>query len=117
MTAYIPAADPMPICGDDLPLTDKQQRLMALARQLGRDQFAPRAAQLDRDAQFPFANYDDLRSSGLLALCVPEAHGGQGAGGLAVLLLLLAVLVAPERPQVQEAICQRHNGVEACRVW
>jgi hypothetical protein len=36
---------------------------------------------------------------------------------LAVLLLLLAVLVAPERPQVQEAICQRHNGVEACRVW
>ena len=46
-----------------------------------------------------------------------SAHGGQGAGGLAVLLLLLAVLVAPERPQVQEAICQRHNGVEACRVW
>ena len=46
-----------------------------------------------------------------------SAHGGQGAGGLAVLLLLLAVLVAPERPQVQEAICQRHNGAEACRVW
>ncbi len=46
-----------------------------------------------------------------------SSHGGQGAGGLAVLLLLLAVLVAPERPQVQEAICQRHNGVEACRVW
>ncbi|MCT0228785.1 serine protease inhibitor [Synechococcus sp. CS-1331] len=46
-----------------------------------------------------------------------SASGGQGAGGLAVLLLLLAVLVAPERPQVQEAICQRHNGVEACRVW
>ena len=36
---------------------------------------------------------------------------------MAVLLLLLAVLVAPERPHVQEAICQRHNGVEACRVW
>jgi len=69
----------MPICGDDYPLTEKQQKLMALARQLGRDKFAPRAAQLDRDAQFPFANYDDMRDSGLLALCVPEAHGGHGA--------------------------------------
>ena len=69
----------LPICGDDFPLTDKQQQLMALARQLGRDKFAPRAAQLDRDAQFPFANYEDMRTSGLLALCVPEAHGGHGA--------------------------------------
>jgi alkylation response protein AidB-like acyl-CoA dehydrogenase len=69
----------MPICGDDYLLTEKQQKLMALARQLGRDKFAPRAAQLDRDAQFPFANYGDMRDSGLLALCVPEAHGGQGA--------------------------------------
>jgi hypothetical protein len=32
-------------------------------------------------------------------------------------VLLLALVVAPEGPQVQEAICQRHNGAEACRVW
>ncbi|MFM7266554.1 MAG: hypothetical protein ACKOZW_13375 [Cyanobium sp.] len=36
---------------------------------------------------------------------------------LAGLLLALAVLVAPERPADQEAICHRHNGVAACRVW
>jgi hypothetical protein len=36
---------------------------------------------------------------------------------LAGVLLLLALVVAPEGPQVQEAICQRHNGAEACRVW
>jgi hypothetical protein len=35
----------------------------------------------------------------------------------AALLAMAAVVVAPERPQDQEAICQRHNGVEACRVW
>ncbi len=40
-----------------------------------------------------------------------------GPAALAALMLLVAVVVAPERPQVQEAICQRHNGVEACRVW
>ncbi len=36
---------------------------------------------------------------------------------LAAVLLLLAVLLAPEQPGDQEAICQRHNGVAACRVW
>jgi len=36
---------------------------------------------------------------------------------LAAVLLALAVLVAPERPADQEAICHRHNGAAACRVW
>ena len=36
---------------------------------------------------------------------------------LAALLTLAAAVVAPERPQDQEAICQRHNRVDACRVW
>jgi alkylation response protein AidB-like acyl-CoA dehydrogenase len=69
----------MPICGDDYPLSDRQRDLMALARRLGAERFAPRAAQLDRDATFPFANYDDMRDAGLLGLCVPQAHGGLGA--------------------------------------
>lgn len=36
---------------------------------------------------------------------------------LAGVLVGLAVLVAPEQPRDQEAICHRHAGVEACRVW
>ncbi|MBD2548454.1 hypothetical protein H6G65_02410 [Microcystis elabens FACHB-917] len=36
---------------------------------------------------------------------------------LAAGLVLGAVLLAPEQPRDQEAICHRHNGVEACRVW
>jgi hypothetical protein len=36
---------------------------------------------------------------------------------LAAILVTVALLVAPERPEAQEAICQRHAGVEACRVW
>ncbi|MEA5390205.1 serine protease inhibitor [Cyanobium gracile UHCC 0139] len=36
---------------------------------------------------------------------------------LAVGLVLGAVVLAPEQPLDQEAICQRHNGVAACRVW
>lgn len=43
--------------------------------------------------------------------------GAAGPWLLAASLVLLAALVAPERPQDQEAICQRQAGVEACRVW
>jgi alkylation response protein AidB-like acyl-CoA dehydrogenase len=42
--------------------------------------FAERAASLDRDASFPFENFDDLSQAGLLALTVPSALGGIGAG-------------------------------------
>ena len=43
----------------------------------------------------------------------------RGLTGLAAvgLLLLLAGLLAPEQPSAQADICQRHNGVAACRVW
>lgn len=63
----------------DLPFTPAQRSLLSLAHELGRTRFAPRAAQWDESASFPFANYDDLRDAGLLRLCVPEAHGGLGA--------------------------------------
>jgi hypothetical protein len=43
---------------------------------------------------------------------------GYRAPALAVGMLLAAALwMAPEAPQDQAAICQRHNGVAACRVW
>ena len=71
-----------PIVGDTATferLTDKQRTLLTLAKQLGEDKFAPRAARYDREASFPFENYEDLRQAGLLRICVPQAHGGWGA--------------------------------------
>ncbi len=41
---------------------------------------AERAAAHDRDASFPFRNFEDLSNAGLLALTVPAALGGGGAG-------------------------------------
>ena len=52
---------------------------MDLARQLAVERFALRAAGLDRDAEFPREDYQDLRDAGLLGLCVPEEFGGLGA--------------------------------------
>ena len=42
--------------------------------------FAARAPAHDRDASFPFENFADLSREGLLALTVPVALGGGGAG-------------------------------------
>jgi len=67
------------IAGDPQALTPKQRALIERAAVLGREKFAPRAGQWDREASFPFANYDDLRDEGLLGICVPEAYGGLGA--------------------------------------
>ncbi len=63
----------------DMAFTPQQRELLTIAHRLGRDRFAARAAQWDREASFPFANYDDLREAGFLRLCVPKEHGGLGA--------------------------------------
>jgi alkylation response protein AidB-like acyl-CoA dehydrogenase len=42
--------------------------------------FAERAPLHDRDASFPFENFRELSEAGLLALTVPSALGGGGAG-------------------------------------
>jgi len=42
--------------------------------------FAERAARHDREASFPFENFRELSEAGLLALTVPVALGGSGAG-------------------------------------
>lgn len=69
----------MHIAGSAQQLTPLQRDLIDRAATLGREKFAPRAAAYDRDARFPFENYDDLRDAGLLAICVPREHGGLGA--------------------------------------
>jgi alkylation response protein AidB-like acyl-CoA dehydrogenase len=56
-----------------------QQELIALARGLALDRFAPRADRHDREASFPHDDYADLHASGLMALCVPAQYGGRGA--------------------------------------
>jgi alkylation response protein AidB-like acyl-CoA dehydrogenase len=60
---------------DAAPTLFERAELLAL-------EFAARAAQHDREASFPFENFDQLSEAGLLALTVPAALGGAGAGAL-----------------------------------
>lgn len=63
----------------DLQPSSRQRELIATARRLARERFAPRAARHDREASFPLDDYADLRTTGLLGLCVPTRYGGLGA--------------------------------------
>jgi len=67
----------MEICPHDV--TDQQRDLIGRARELGRDNFRPRAAQLDEENLFPYENYADLKDAGFLAITIPEEFGGLGA--------------------------------------
>ena len=60
-------------------LTEAQAALIKRTQKLAAEKFGPRAAAYDREARFPTENYADLRDAGLLAICVPHAHGGLGA--------------------------------------
>lgn len=60
-------------------LTDEQAALCDKARALAAKNFAPRAAEYDREAKFPTENYRDLAASGLLGICIPKDEGGLGA--------------------------------------
>lgn len=60
-------------------LTDKQIYLTDLARKVGQEKLAPRAAEYDLKATFPSENYGDMFKAGLMGICVPEKHGGHGA--------------------------------------
>jgi len=55
--------------------------LLAAAERLA-PRFAARAADYDRDAEFPDLDIADLREAGLLGLLVPARLGGAGAGFL-----------------------------------
>ncbi len=69
---------PSHIAGHAGTLTPRQREWVGRVAELG-PAWSARAARYDRDASFPFENFDDLRRAGLLGLCVPQASGGLGA--------------------------------------
>ncbi len=84
MTMPIPAFAEMPqpaahIAGNADSLAARSRGWVEQVAWLGRTRFAERATRVDREAAFPFDNFEDLRREGLLGLCVPLAHGGLGA--------------------------------------
>jgi alkylation response protein AidB-like acyl-CoA dehydrogenase len=68
------------------PLTDEQREIRDLIRTLARDRVAPRAAEIDKSAEFPWDIVELFREHELFGLGVDERFGGSGAGALMVLV-------------------------------
>ena len=62
-----------------MTLTDEQREFRAVIRQFCDDKIAPRAAEVDRSGEYPWDNFEAIRSMDLPALGIPEAYGGAGA--------------------------------------
>ncbi len=69
-------------------LTPEQQEIRALARRFADERIAPHAAEWDRGHTFPREVFAALGELGLMGVCVPEEHGGAGAGFLSYELVL-----------------------------
>ena len=70
------------------PLTDEQREIRDLIRTLTRERIAPRAAEIDESAEFPWDLVELFREQELFGLSFDERYGGSGAGSL---MLLVAV--------------------------
>ena len=64
------------------PLTEEQREIRELVRTLARERIAPRAAEIDKSAEFPWDVVELFREHDLFALAFDEAHGGAGTGTL-----------------------------------
>ncbi|ABS26340.1 acyl-CoA dehydrogenase family protein [Anaeromyxobacter sp. Fw109-5] len=71
-----------------------QQAVQETARRFARERIAPVAAENDRSARFPRELVHGLGELGLLAVNVPEAYGGSGAGAVAYALALMELAAA-----------------------
>jgi alkylation response protein AidB-like acyl-CoA dehydrogenase len=69
-------------------LSEEHQALREAVRALADDKIAPRAAEIDRTAQFPWDVYDSLVKADFHAVHIPESYGGAGGDALAAALVI-----------------------------
>jgi alkylation response protein AidB-like acyl-CoA dehydrogenase len=70
------------------PLSAEQREIRDLVRDLARERVAPRAAEIDKSAEFPWDIVELLREHDLFGLPFDEEHGGTGTGALMVLVAI-----------------------------
>ena len=73
-----------------MAIAPERELVLQAVRELARERVAPRAAQIDESAEFPWDMVELFRENDLFGLPFDEEHGGTGTGAL---VLLRAVLV------------------------
>ncbi len=69
-------------------LTDEHEELRAVVRELAEERIAPRAAEIDETAEFPWDLKELLAKQDLLGTCFHERHGGTGLDAIGQAILV-----------------------------
>ena len=69
-------------------LSEEQQMIQAMARELAEGAIAPIAAEIDREERFPHETVKRMGELGLLGMTVPERWGGSGVDMVSYVLAL-----------------------------
>jgi len=69
-------------------LSEEHQELRSVVRALADDKIAPRAAEVDDTAEFPWDVHEALAKAELTAVHIPEAYGGGGADAIATVIVI-----------------------------
>jgi alkylation response protein AidB-like acyl-CoA dehydrogenase len=70
------------------PLTDEQREIRDLVRTLARERVAPRAAEIDKKAEFPWDVVELFREHEIFGVLYDEEFGGLGASALTALVAI-----------------------------
>jgi alkylation response protein AidB-like acyl-CoA dehydrogenase len=70
------------------PLTDEQREIRDLLRELARERIAPRAAEIDKTAEFPWDVVELFRENEIFGILFDEEYGGIGASALMTLVAI-----------------------------
>jgi alkylation response protein AidB-like acyl-CoA dehydrogenase len=70
------------------PLSDEQREIRELIRTLARERIAPRAAEIDETAEFPWDMVELFREHEIFGLPFEERYGGTGTGTLMVFVAI-----------------------------
>jgi len=69
-------------------LTEQQQVIRDLARQIAEEKIKPVRAELDESEEFPWAIVKDLADTDMFGVFIPEEYGGVGGGCLDLCLVM-----------------------------
>ena len=72
----------------DFDLSPELVELQTTVRKVAQEKVRPRAREIDKSGSYPEDLFAVFRDAGLLALCIPEAYGGAGAGILGLALAI-----------------------------
>ncbi|MEP6978976.1 MAG: acyl-CoA dehydrogenase family protein, partial [Thermoleophilia bacterium] len=70
------------------PLTDEQREIRDLVRTLSRERIAPRAAEIDKSAEFPWDVVELFRENDLFGILYDEEYGGIGESSLLAFVVI-----------------------------